>query len=129
MGEFGISPFFYTNKFCKCFASKIYRSIFVELKTETLKNKYNKPHNKISDYEFSTHSQKQLETRFKLSTTQVSDTFPYFKKGNITTQYNQVRNKIVNYPHEEVYYNEKFNLMLVCDTITKKICTAMFLIC
>ena len=108
-------------------ASNFIRHIFVRQKTKTMTKKYNKPTTKISDYVFSTHSEDQLQTRFKLTSTQVSESFPYFKKGNINTRYNQVRNKILSYPHEEVYYNEKFNLMLVCDTITKKICTAMFL--
>lgn len=93
-----------------------------------MKNKkYNKPVSKVSDYEFSIHSEDQLKVRFKLSSSDVTKSLSYFKKGSMSCRWNQVRNKIMSYSHEDVFYNERMNMMLVCDTITKKICTVMYL--
>jgi hypothetical protein len=82
---------------------------------------------KLTDYIFSGHSEQQLQMRFGKSSNEVMRSAKFFKKGSKSTRYSQVRNKLVSYPHQEVFYNERYNMILVCDTITKKIATAMFL--
>lgn len=81
----------------------------------------------LTDYIFSGHSEQQIKMRFGKSTNDVSSVFKYFKKGSRSTHYTQVRNKVVSYPHQAVFYNEKLNMILVCDTITSKIATALYL--
>jgi hypothetical protein len=81
----------------------------------------------LTDYIFSGHSEQQLQMRFGKSKDEVMRSAKFFKKGNKTTRYSQVRNKLVSYSHQEVFYNEKLNMILVCDTITQKIATAMYL--
>ena len=81
----------------------------------------------LTDYIFSGHSEQQLKMRFGKSSNEILGSAKYFKKGNKTTRYSQVRNKLVSYSHQEIFYNEKLNMILVCDTITQKIATAMYL--
>jgi hypothetical protein len=81
----------------------------------------------IFDYQFSGHSVEQLYTRFEMKAEEVKQMFRFFKKGSVQCRYNQVKNKMVSHPHQVVYYNEKYNMMLACDTITGLIATVMYL--
>jgi len=91
------------------------------------KNTQQKPQVKFEDFVFSGHSEDQLVKRFGFGVDFVMSTKQYLKKGNLSSKYSQIRNKMTTYPHQVVFYNEKYNLMMTADTITKLITTAMYL--
>ena len=109
------------------FAQLVYLCVYPNGNTMKKKNKNQKPSVKLTDFVFSGHCEEQLIARFNIATDVVMDMGNFFKKGSTSCNHSQVRNKIVSYPHQVVFYNERYNLMLTCDTITKKITTAMYL--
>lgn len=95
------------------------------------KNKKNQNNNQprltFDDFVFSGHSEDQLVERFGFGKEFVMENKTYLKKGNLSSPYSQIRNKMTTYPHQVVFYNEKYNLMMTADTITRLITTAMYL--
>lgn len=78
-------------------------------------------------YQFSVHSLEQLWDRFQMQGEEVISSIKFFKKGSTQCRYNQVRNKMISHPHQIIYFNERYNMMLACDTITGLIATVMYL--
>jgi hypothetical protein len=78
-------------------------------------------------YQFSGHSLEQLWTRFEMTANEITSSIKFFKKGSTQCRYSQVRNKMVSHPHQVIYYNERYNMMLACDKITGLIATVMYL--
>ena len=83
------------------------------------------PKHKLSDFHFGVHSVEQLRARFNMSVNEVINMEKYFKIGNTQTHHSQVRNKLCSYPHQVVFYNERYNLMFACDPISGSVCTTM----
>jgi len=81
----------------------------------------------IDEVHFGTHFEQQLGERFSMSVNDVKQQIQYFKRGNINSPFSQVRNKIANYAHQVVFYNQRHNLMFTVDTTNNVACTAMYL--
>ena len=96
-----------------------------------MKNKNNnnrKPGLNINDIHFGQHFNEGLKLRFPhMSVEEVKSQMNFFKRGSISSPFNQVRNKIANYAHQVVFYNQRHNMMFAVDTITNVACTVMFL--
>jgi len=68
-----------------------------------------------------------LKQRFQISVEQVKEQLRYFKRGNINSPFSQVRNKLANYNHQIVFYNQYHNMMFTVDTSNNVACTVMYL--
>ena len=95
--------------------------------TSTMKHKQQQPKVTLDDFNFSKHAIEQLVNRFGMTTEEILTVKQYFKKGSNDCKHSVVRKKIMNYPHQVAFYNEKYNIILMCDRITKNICSALYL--
>jgi hypothetical protein len=82
---------------------------------------------KLENYQFTSHAVEQLQNRFGMTTEDVMKVKQYFKKGCVSCKHNVVRKKITNYPNQVAYYNEKFNLLLMCDVRNGDVVNALYL--
>ena len=83
----------------------------------------------IDELHFGVHFEEQLRLRFpQLTVEYVKQQMRYFKRGNMNSPFSQVRNKLANYAHQIVFYNQYNNMMLAVDpTNDNTVCTVMYL--
>jgi hypothetical protein len=91
------------------------------------KQKHSTPKLTLDNFNFSKHAIEQLQNRFGMTIEEIKSVKQYFKSGNTSCIHKVVRNKVMNYPHQVAFYNEKYNLILMADTISKDICSALYL--
>jgi hypothetical protein len=81
----------------------------------------------IDDFNFSKHAIEQLQNRFGMTVEHIVEVKQHFKKGNSDCVYSVVRKKLMNYPSQVAFYNPKFNIVLMCCTISKEVTTTLYL--
>lgn len=93
------------------------------------KGKKRKQSFNIDELHFGVHFEEQLRLRFPSMTVDyVKSQLRYFKRGNTNSPFSQVRNKVVNYAHQMVFYSQYNNMMFTVDpTNDNTVCTVMYL--
>ena len=81
-------------------------------KIKVMKTKNNNNTFSIDEIHFGPHFNEGLKLRFPhMSVEEVKSQMNFFKRGSISSPFNQVRNKIANYAHQVVFYNQRHNMM------------------
>ena len=81
----------------------------------------------LVDYNFTNHAEEQIQKRFQLTTKEVRSMAKYFKKGNKQSPFSVIRHKLSSYSHSVAYYNQKYNMVLICDEGDGDVITALYL--